>query len=53
MKCVPSLITMCLPWRTTLKPAFSNALIAPEMINAGNFRASLNGDFDFANVCSG
>jgi hypothetical protein len=30
MKRVPSLITMCLPWRRTLKPAFSNALIARE-----------------------
>ena len=35
---LPSDITMCLPWRTTLKPAFSNAFDRPEMINGGNFR---------------
>jgi ABC-type glucose/galactose transport system permease subunit len=28
MKCEPSLMTMCLPWRTILNPAFSNACTA-------------------------
>src|SRR5437870_11513480 len=28
MKCEPSLMTMCLPWRTILNPAFSNARTA-------------------------
>src|SRR5206468_12573615 len=28
MKCEPSLMTMCLPWRTILNPAFSSACTA-------------------------
>src|SRR5206468_11572041 len=28
MKCEPSLMTMCLPWRTILNPAFSSACMA-------------------------
>ena len=50
MKCEPSLMTMCLPWRTILNPAFSNACTAAEMIDARNFRHLLNRHFNFAHV---
>jgi len=50
MKCEPSLMTMCLPWRTILNPAFSNACTSAEMIDAGNLRHLLNRHFHFAHV---
>jgi hypothetical protein len=49
MKCEPSLITTCLPWRTILNPAFECAHRA-EMIDAGNFRHLLDRHFHFAYV---
>jgi hypothetical protein len=47
MKCVPSLITMCLPSRITLKPeaGFFERLDRPEMTQRWELSASLNGEF--------
>lgn len=45
----PLLITMCLPWRTIRKPAFSSAH-GVLMVDAGDLGQGSDGYFDFANV---
>jgi hypothetical protein len=46
-KRLPSVITMCFPWRKTRNPAFSSALTAARWLTPGILAMFLSSDLDF------